>query len=53
MYNWIKWKKKQPKKTKTKQSKQEELQYMHTLKNTSLVIDFSEFFYPSIHSMAA
>lgn len=41
---------KQKNKTKTKQKK---LQYTHILKNTSLLIDFTELFYTSIYSLAA
>lgn len=49
----LKKKMKQKKQNKKITNEQTKLQYTHILKNTSLLIDFTELFYTSIHSLAA
>lgn len=44
---------KQKKQNKKITNEQTKLQYTHILKNTSLLIDLTELFYTSIHSLAA
>lgn len=58
LLNKVLKKKNETKKQEQEQNKkitneQTKLQYTHILKNTSLLIDFTELFYTSIHSLAA